>query len=938
MALIKTKEYLSIIEFLNSYETIKYKIKDYLNHQDDNRDNFLDIIKLNNQNSYDLYSDDSFIFLKNELKFNFIKIYKYLSEIHYINNNGKIFLNNNKLEDYQLLSSSIDIEPLISTHILDYTSHLDDYNRYRFIDKNIEIDFKFDGDIEKRIKEYSDLHIHLGASISFNIRLHYMLKNIHHINLNQDHQDLFYNLSTSKLNIKDIVFSISIIENILIELYELEHKFNKIDFKEIEFYYQNKDEKRLRIVYKDNQDYIKYIKHYIEIKLDLYNLLKLLENKDNIYIYIYYKKYTINSIRNINHLKEFYTFKNNFDDILLKNSFENFLKEDIKKADRYLIMFFITKINNKNKYSVIINIYFILRSIVKNFLIQQHKREGLGYFSLYSRNNIRRDKKEYERDIIISSLVNKNVGNNIEGRITLSDKPHEIIDNISLYINKFQKYKKNKDKLKFIFHFQKEQNSSKFEKDINKREPKWYKLRNRIKYQAFALNKVLTDPSYRRYGVYSKSIDDIKNINKISSKKFREMINNPIRYKDYVKKYIAGIDVAGRESLTPPEVFAPIYRYFKYNIETSGMLLKRDYPYIEYDSLKEIDFKYTYHVGEDSRDILSGLRAIFETILFLDLKKNDRLGHALILGIKPNIFLNNRNREIKLNNLEVLDNAIFTYYMINRFSKYFINFIEIKSNLIELIHGLSKYIYQNIIFNFDIDDLIDAWFLRRNCPNEILQTMSLFDSSKILNIKNKNIIFSLKEYLYDRDIVYSIPNYNYVKYAMPDFIKYDTNNQSSLHERYRYIKNNPIAYKLFWLYQQDIDVIKRSNEIYNKNFIFKDSFYETMQDVIMEHIIAKEEIIIESNLTSNILTGGLKSYSQHPIFRFKSIGDITPNKFNIRTKKLKVVLGTDNPGIQNTSFIKELYHLKNACNKNGFSDDEAYEYINDIIEEGNRAF
>lgn len=75
------------------------------------------------------------------------------------------------------------------------------------------------------------------------------------------------------------------------------------------------------------------------------------------------------------------------------------------------------------------------------------------------------------------------------------------------------------------------------------------------------------------------------------------------------------------------------------------------------------------------------------------------------------------------------------------------------------------------------------------------------------------------------------------------------------------------------------------------------------------------------------------------IFRFKSIVDkITPNKFNIRTKKLKVVLGTDNPGIQNTSFSRELQHLKNACIQQGYTEDESYQYIQEIINEGNRTF
>ena len=37
-------------------------------------------------------------------------------------------------------------------------------------------------------------------------------------------------------------------------------------------------------------------------------------------------------------------------------------------------------------------------------------------------------------------------------------------------------------------------------------------------------------------------------------------------------------------------------------------------------SKKELNIKYSYHVGEEFRDILTGLRNIFEAVIFLDLK------------------------------------------------------------------------------------------------------------------------------------------------------------------------------------------------------------------------------------------------------------------------------------------------------------------------------
>lgn len=41
----------------------------------------------------------------------------------------------------------------------------------------------------------------------------------------------------------------------------------------------------------------------------------------------------------------------------------------------------------------------------------------------------------------------------------------------------------------------------------------------------------------------------------------------------------------------------------------------------------------TYHTGEDFLDIVDGLRAIDEALLFLQMEKGERLGHAMALGV-----------------------------------------------------------------------------------------------------------------------------------------------------------------------------------------------------------------------------------------------------------------------------------------------------------------
>ncbi len=81
----------------------------------------------------------------------------------------------------------------------------------------------------------------------------------------------------------------------------------------------------------------------------------------------------------------------------------------------------------------------------------------------------------------------------------------------------------------------------------------------------------------------------------------------------HMAKALVGKDAAGNEMDTPPEVFAPIFRFLHHK----GLC------------------NTTYHAGEDFEHILSGIRAVHEAMTFLSLGSGDRIGHATALGIAP---------------------------------------------------------------------------------------------------------------------------------------------------------------------------------------------------------------------------------------------------------------------------------------------------------------
>lgn len=78
---------------------------------------------------------------------------------------------------------------------------------------------------------------------------------------------------------------------------------------------------------------------------------------------------------------------------------------------------------------------------------------------------------------------------------------------------------------------------------------------------------------------------------------------------------LVGKDAASNELETPPEVFAPTFRYLKRHCITAT----------------------TYHAGEDFTHVLCGMRAVYEAFYFLGMGSGDRIGHATAIGIDPEI-------------------------------------------------------------------------------------------------------------------------------------------------------------------------------------------------------------------------------------------------------------------------------------------------------------
>ena len=152
----------------------------------------------------------------------------------------------------------------------------------------------------------------------------------------------------------------------------------------------------------------------------------------------------------------------------------------------------------------------------------------------------------------------------------------------------------------------------------------------------------------------------------------------------------------------------------------------------------------TYHVGEDFLDMVSGLRAIDETIHFMNMGCGSRLGHALALGVNPYEWYEEKNERIILPQQEYLDNVVWLFQMLRIFrisdaevlrdylKRQFHNYFSIiykgvlnnkfingvKSKALEYYKN-SKWadLFRGISDEFDIDSYYCAWSLRGDNPD-----------------------------------------------------------------------------------------------------------------------------------------------------------------------------------------------------------------------------
>lgn len=537
----------------------------------------------------------------------------------------------------------------------------------------------------------------------------------------------------------------------------------------------------------------------------------------------------------------------------------------------------------ENKMSMIelmmLHAYLVIKNNFRGEIIQINNRTGFKNFSQYQdrKNEIFGNNREYWAESLRLSVVNAFNENNLkalEARIMPRESPDRMRREI-LQMDKLIKDGglKEMSGFSYITHFAK---SSIVNDDISLKDtillPRNHKVRERVEKQAKALKGYFAER-------YAKNWDDYLEDNGTKN-----------------KSRICGIDACSNEIGCRPEVFATAFRYLR-------KLDVKPYIFQKNSLLQTININITYHAGEDFLDICDGIRAIDEAINFLNMKKGDRLGHALALGIDSKDYYTFKKLEVYMPKQDLLDNCVWLLYRSLKWN------IEIDSNNREVLKQRAKELIQEI---FDLDNVQDREGdgLRKEYGN-ILQ---LYYYSWMLR-GDAPELYRSGEY---REVSGNV--------IPDDYTEYMCNG-----ENLKMYRNNKYVTWFYYMYHYDKGVEERGLK---PEGFHVENWYIDLIDKFQEHLmqdIAERGISIECNPTSNILISSFSQYDRHPITRF--------NNFYLNSgsekAQLEVSINTDDLGVFDTSIENEYALLLNAfCRQRhregNYNDEQVYAYFEHV--------
>ncbi len=377
-----------------------------------------------------------------------------------------------------------------------------------------------------------------------------------------------------------------------------------------------------------------------------------------------------------------------------------------------------------------------------------------------------------------------------------------------------------------------------------------------------------------------------------------------------VTPFIVGIDAANLELTTPPEVFAPAFRFLRmypvklrYRTSTKETFRK----YKEISALVENRrLGMTFHVGEDFRHLLSGLRAIHEVIEFLKPLPGDRLGHAIALALDPEVWAAQVGYQAVLPMQEWLDTLVWVHHLLgpghNLIGELAVeDQIQLYSRRIYGKTVLVKREKGDVEVEWTPATLYDAWVLRQIDPYS-LDRQHLIDDNFYIRRRGQGA-----EHRRWADVQRRVLNE----------IDEHVGTEAAYH-----------LVKLYWygphVRNEGSKII--TIDIQEKKKHWLEVFREAQKKV--QKLVLERQVVVEVNPSSNRVIGPMEKMADHPVFA------LTLDKEQHLARQIRVTINTDDPGVFSTSLPHEFYLLGEILVNRGVSEAEVVEWLNWLRENG----
>lgn len=355
---------------------------------------------------------------------------------------------------------------------------------------------------------------------------------------------------------------------------------------------------------------------------------------------------------------------------------------------------------------------------------------------------------------------------------------------------------------------------------------------------------------------------------------------------------IRGIDSSSSEIGCPPEVFATAFRFLR---DFRPQEYFRASPFRE-GAIPRLSA--TYHAGEDFLELAAGLRAVDESVTYLELRRDDRLGHALALGISPEDYYAGKGRLLYEKKQERLDDLVW------------------------LLHRGQEL---GVVMDPGLRSL-----LAREAETLLLdiyrgENATLLEYYRAMQLRG------------DDPSLYASGRYEPPREPCDQYDLFKASRRGPELAAYRELK--PLV-RLYYLYHFGYGEKQRGGGIQAVRITPE---YLRLMHQVQEKLqarLAQENIVIECNPSSNVLIGAFGAYRRHPIFRFFGGGLCREGD----APHLHVCVNTDDLGVFDTSLDFEyalLYHALDGELAQGdvkkYQTADVLRYLKDLQEMGHMA-